>query len=850
MDKVKRKYVYALAFIIPCIIFTLIWNKLGIYPFGEKSNMRADLGIQYVDLYAYLQNVFRGEASLSYSFTKALGGSSIALFAYYLASPVNLLLALFSQENMQMFIYIASVIKIGLCGLFQAVYLKKRFAKLKDFEVLVLSLCFAVSYYNINQVENLMWMDGVYMLPLILCGAWSFLEDEKKGSIHLAATVAASIVFNWYTAYMNCLFAGLYFLFELLKKSGFDSRFILKKTFRFVCFMMFGILLSSALFLPNLYGLVQGKGSVEENIWNFTVNGNLTHIMRGFVLGNDPGSNMLSLFCGSSILVLAVMGIIFLYKNRNKEFILSAVFLTLMLLSLLLKPLENVWNGFRYATSYMYRFSYLQTWLLVYFAAVGLVNYVRRQYTIFKVSAGCILAWVMLDYIVPFDGYFLYLTYFFVVLLTLGWFVYKTYAANIASVGCLIIWGITVIELCVNGNAVCSKYTWDSQHYMNYVSQQKQLIDTVKSMDQQNFYRIEQTVNREFLQNKNTAYFLESMAYNYHGFSHYTSTFNEDVRKLGSSMGYGENGTVSMYDEPILTSDSLLGIKYVLADAQYPQLNRKSDQVFNGKQIYENPYALPVGFGASDSCMEEINQGNHFEFQNELYSKLVGRDIQLYRPVQCNLISHGENEITFGMDLAENCVLYGYADSDIGNLEVFIDDQYRCRYQGWLSYRVFNISETAGTHYVRFENFQGSEEQIRPQFYQLDLMLFQEVIEELRSNGLELETFEDGLVKGKYHAEEDGWVLLTIPSEKGWEGKVNGESVSLQSGANALMMVPVKSGENRIVLKYHVPFLKIGIVISIFAGIALVIIYCGKETLQFLLKKVRKGEKETGGIGV
>ena len=848
MDKVKRKYVYVLAFIIPSTIFTLIWNKCGIYPFGEISNMRADLDIQYADLYAYLQNVFRGEASLSYSFTKALGGSCIALFAYYLASPVNILLAVFNQEDMQMFVYIASVLKIGLCGLFQALFLKKRFVKLKDFEVLVLSMCFAVSYYNINQVENLMWMDGVYMLPLILCGVWSFLEN-RRGGIFLAVTAAASILFNWYTAYMNCLFASIYFLFELLKKNGLDLKFILKKTFWFACYMLLGILLSSVLFLPNLYGLLRGKGSAEENIFNFAVNGNLAHIMRGFVLGNDPGSNMLSLFCGSSILLLAVTGMVFLYKKAKKEFVLSVLFLTLMFISLFLKPLENVWNGFRYATSYMYRFSYLQTWLLVYFAAVGLVNYARRQYTIFKVSAGCILSWIVLDYMVPFDGYFLYLTYLYVILMSLGWYVYKTYSANIASAGCLLIWGVAVIELCVNGNAVCSKYAGDAQFYVNYVSQQKQLIDTVKSMDRQEFYRMEQTVNREFSQNKNSAYFLESMAYDYHSFSHYTSTFDENVKKLGSSLGYGENTTVSMYDEPILTSDSLLGIKYVLADAQYPQLNRKSDQIYNGKQIYENPYALPVGFGVSESCMEAIDQGNHFEFQNALYSKLLGRDVQLYQPVQYQVVSHGENEITYGADLTEGCILYGYADSGVGNLELFIDDQYRCRYQGWLSYRVFNIGETVGTHYVRFENFNGSEEQIQPWFYQLDLKLFQEVVEELKSSVFELETFEDGLVEGKYHAGEDGWVLLTIPSEKGWAGKVNGESVSLQSGANALMMVPVKSGENHIVLKYHVPFLKTGFIMTVLAGIVLTMFGC-KDKLQLILKNIRKDAKTEGGFGV
>ena len=217
--------------------------------------------------------------------------------------------------------------------------------------------------------------------------------------------------------------------------------------------------------------------------------------------------------------------------------------------------------------------------------------------------------------------------------------------------------------------------------------------------------------------------------------------------------------------------------------------------------------------------------------------------------MQYQVVSHGENEITYGADLTEGCILYGYADSGVGNLELFIDDQYRCRYQGWLSYRVFNIGETVGTHYVRFENFNGSEEQIQPWFYQLDLKLFQEVVEELKSSVFELETFEDGLVEGKYHAGEDGWVLLTIPSEKGWAGKVNGESVSLQSGANALMMVPVKSGENHIVLKYHVPFLKTGFITTVLAGIVLTMFGC-KDKLQLILKNIRKDAKTEGGVGV
>ena len=78
---------------------------------------------------------------------------------------------------------------------------------------------------------------------------------------------------------------------------------------------------------------------------------------------------------------------------------------------------------------------------------------------------------------------------------------------------------------------------------------------------------------------------------------------------------------------------------------------------------------------------------------------------------------------------------------------------------------------------------------------------------------------------------------------------MNGESVSLQSGANALMMVPVKSGENHIVLKYHVPFLKTGFIMTVLAGIVLTMFGC-KDKLQLILKNIRKDAKTEGGVGV
>ena len=42
------------------------------------------------------------------------------------------------------------------------------------------------------------------------------------------------------------------------------------------------------------------------------------------------------------------------------------------------------------------------------------------------------------------------------------------------------------------------------------------------------------------------------------------------------------------------------------------------------------------------------------------------------------------------------------------------------------------------------------------------------------------------------------YTSLTIPMEKGWSARVNGEKVDLEEGANALMLVPVNTGKNHI----------------------------------------------------
>ncbi len=822
----KSLVLYGSAGIVPMIVFSVMCMKSGIYPFGNYSNLVDDLSIQYVDLFSFLKNMVEKNNISSYSFSKGLGGNIIGVFAYYLASPVNALLLLFRQENIQDFVYCSSCLKLGLCGVAEAFYLRKRFPNLETVYVFLLSLCFSLSFYNISKISNLMWLDGVYMLPLIMCGAWKLVE--KKEGLFLTITVACSVVFNWYTAYMNCLFVIIYFCFEYVKYNNGFSKNSIFAFLRFFAFLLWGVLLSAVLFFPNIYELLQGKGGLKENIWTFAVNGNFLNIMRGFVLRDNSAS--FSLFCGTFAFILALDGVLHLYRVRKREFYVSAALIGIMILSLLIKPLENIWNGFRYAYSYSYRYSYVQTWMIVYFAAVGLI-YEQKckrfgESGLVRIIAILFITWGVLDYISPFNGKALWATLVLAVS-----FAFCLYMKSILIVrmrwlisACIVL--ITVFELVIEGEWILSARLPipDSTFYPTYVLNEKQLINTIKQTDQSSFFRIEQTLNRGFEGDKCSAYFLENMGYDYNGISHYSSATYERARRFLDRLGYGTNDTVSMYDEPILAADSLLGIKYIMADRQYPALELKTDLNLNGKRIYENPFALPLGFlAAGEENGNEINFINHFQYQNEVYSRLLGEPIDLYKPAESKIISHGEHEITFEIELQEGNILYGFANSAFSDLQLYIDDQYRCRYSGWLSYKIFNISDAAGVHKVKFENFYGGEDQISTYFYQLDLAQFDEVVEKLRTRGVEIERFENGIVEGTVTSGEDGFAVFTIPSEKGWSAAVNGESVPVITGVDALIMIPVKAGVNQITLTYKAPYVRLGLCMSILSFIGILV---------------------------
>ena len=163
---------------------------------------------QYAPFFSEFRHKLAEGGSLLYSWDIGLGVNFAALYAYYLASPLNWLLILCPGKYVIEFMTAAIVLKIGLAGLSFTWYLRKR-SGVTDFGACFFGIFYALSGYMAAYSWNIMWLDCIVLFPLILLGLEQLVR-EKKGLLY-CISLALSILSNYYISIMICIFMVIYF---------------------------------------------------------------------------------------------------------------------------------------------------------------------------------------------------------------------------------------------------------------------------------------------------------------------------------------------------------------------------------------------------------------------------------------------------------------------------------------------------------------------------------------------------------------------------------------------------------------------------------------------------------------
>ena len=301
----KRRLLLVLSFLLPLAMLLLFCAVLGLAPFGTKSLVCSDAKGQFCSYYAFYQDLFSGRADPLYSFEKILGGSTAGLFAYYLASPFNLLLLLVPGERLPLAVDWLILLKLSCCGLTMALYFRSR-GRLRP-AALLFTTAYALCGYNLAYNWCSMWLDAVILLPLIAWGIDRLLLEDRP--LLYLFSLGLAILACFYTGYMLCLFSVLFFLYRLALETP-DRRAIpWRRVGRFVLASLGAGALSSVVLIPGVLAL---SGGVEISplgfVREYTCPAAL-YVLRHLFPGRDPAfydAHVLHALAGIALLALGL----------------------------------------------------------------------------------------------------------------------------------------------------------------------------------------------------------------------------------------------------------------------------------------------------------------------------------------------------------------------------------------------------------------------------------------------------------------------------------------------------------------------------------------------------------------
>ncbi|MBQ1410096.1 MAG: YfhO family protein [Oscillospiraceae bacterium] len=205
----KSRYLYLTAFFLPVLIMGVIWVICGVSPFGSKMILAHDQWHQYYPFYINLRTRLQDGRSLLHSWNTGMGTSYLPLFAYYLASPLNLPAVILPESLLMGWYTLAVLIRIGLAGLFCALFLKRAFGR-DELAVAFFSTAYALCAFMMGYYWNAIWLDTVALLPLVTLGTFSLLRDRH--CVLYVLSLALSVYCSYYIGLFICIWVVLIFI--------------------------------------------------------------------------------------------------------------------------------------------------------------------------------------------------------------------------------------------------------------------------------------------------------------------------------------------------------------------------------------------------------------------------------------------------------------------------------------------------------------------------------------------------------------------------------------------------------------------------------------------------------------
>lgn len=522
-----------------------IFSK-DVYPFQNANILVSDLYYVYAPIFNYVRDAILNGRGILSSFSFSMGQSMVGVLAYYCMSPLNLLLLFSNASNITYFIKVIIILKIVLCALNMSIYLNNKTNKMNN---IIFSVIFALITYNLKYGFNLMWIDVVYILPLVILGLENIIEG-KSPKLYII-TLTFMMFCNFYIAFGACIFIFIYFLYYSLIKKKLTFKLFLK----FVLFSIIPVLLNAILFLPTIFNMLDGKTINTKTSYDKLILYNPLNVIYNFTPGYTSGYilNDLPYFYVTAFVLVLFANYIFDDKISNREKWLSVGIVIFFVVTTLIGPLDLLFHCFRVPNSLYYRYMFVLPFFMI--SVVSRHNIKISWFSLIPITIIAVWAVAVETSVKMAIFAFLLFLYFFILKLKLKQFVI------------LILFGELFYSSFINIKTFTG-YGW----YEDLMACGEKLDGYYPKGNE--FYRIEMTVPILV----NDSFFLS-----YYGISSFSPTITKASKTfLKDYMIYPEQKTLNyIYQDRYILDPYFLGVKYELVGGEE-------------KEVKENEYYLPL----------------------------------------------------------------------------------------------------------------------------------------------------------------------------------------------------------------------------------------------------------------
>ncbi len=837
---IKDNSVCYISFAIVAVVMLGVCIASGIMPFGTNALTHVDSLHQYVPFFSEYRDKLMNEGSLFYSWNIALGSNFLSLTSYYLSSPFNFLVLLFSKENIPWAMCFIMCLKVCLSAFTMAYFLSNK-GKEKDnsFVIVPIAVAYALNNYVIGFYWNIMWMDCILIFPIIILGFKRLMEDRDPRMYTLSMFYA--LYCNYYIGFMICIFMVLWFFVYNHRK--------IKKFFldgiNFAIYSLASGGMAAFLLIPAYKGIMStASASAGLPKWNWY--GNIFDQLKQQFFWTDAFTNQnfdggVNLYCG----VLAIFTA-FLYVVSDgiklSEKIKRIVLLVILAMSFNNELLNFIWHGFHNQYGIPNRFSFLFIFVLLLMAYDAL-KVLKKQHVFMVMSGGMFAAsYVLLiklksSGVEAFNwGLTLGLIGVYAVICALyscKKFKEQTFAMVVSAVCLLELVACGVYNLAGNGYVDIDKY-YNSTSSVILANQE---VEKLAQEADAGFYRSE--LMDSTVLNEVTWHNMPSVG------TFCSTVLGENVTTMGRLGFYtGANEFLYMGSTPF--TNSLFNVRY-LFEREGDLNNFDYDYIkeVDGIGIYENPYPLSLGFAVSnnvkqydrDSGLPLNNQSNlaaymtgteNF-FTNQFPSMLASSD-NMDVSVSGNTITYEPHNngkasfmVAFTIDTAGDYYVNCRGNS-ITNIRFYIDgEELDCDRYMWQIFHLGELNAGQQIHIEYIYNNLSSAGSASLYVATYDEEKYSYTYEILSQNMLKVEEYEDGYVSGSIDMPERKTMFTSIPYDKGWKVLVDGEEVEYYAIGKAFIGVDMTPGTHTVEMIYIPVGLKLGIIISVGAWLILLL---------------------------